>query len=109
MIIGLSQTKLQTCRIDQPEVYKRMEQAVCDWFKRKGETAGYSTDGKMPEVNSYRQNLLRKRGHNEIMFSSIDLTGVLAVTDPECFLNTLTKGIGHARSFGCGLMLIKPL
>jgi CRISPR-associated protein Cas6/Cse3/CasE subtype I-E len=39
--------------------------------------------------------------------SLLDVTGYLKVTDTELFLNTLTKGIGHAKAWGCGLMLIK--
>jgi CRISPR system Cascade subunit CasE len=92
------------------EIKKRMEKAVCEWFRRKGEQSGFAIEEKrLPEVNAYRQNILRKRGQKEIRFSSIDLTGVLTVTDKNQFLETLEKGIGHARSFGCGLLLVKPV
>lgn len=40
-------------------------------------------------------------------FSSLDYEGVLTVTDPEKFITMLNSGIGKARAFGCGLMMIR--
>jgi CRISPR system Cascade subunit CasE len=33
--------------------------------------------------------------------------GLLRITDPDAFRETLIRGIGPAKAFGCGLMLVK--
>jgi CRISPR system Cascade subunit CasE len=35
--------------------------------------------------------------------------GVLRVDDPECLTNLLENGIGPAKAFGCGLLLVRRL
>jgi len=39
--------------------------------------------------------------------STLDLVGVLKVTDEKKFRQTLTSGFGHGKAFGCGLLLIR--
>ncbi|GAB3379696.1 type I-E CRISPR-associated protein Cas6/Cse3/CasE [Spongiibacter taiwanensis] len=41
-------------------------------------------------------------------FLSVDISGELIVKDPEGFLTMINNGIGPAKAFGCGLMLIRP-
>ena len=48
-----------------------------------------------------------KRGR--LRFSTVDLTGELVVTDAARFATTLASGIGRAKAFGCGLLLVRPL
>ncbi|MFF4991541.1 type I-E CRISPR-associated protein Cas6/Cse3/CasE [Streptosporangium saharense] len=38
-----------------------------------------------------------------------EIRGELTVTAPDVFVDVLTTGLGHARAYGCGLILIKPL
>ncbi len=40
-------------------------------------------------------------------FSSVDFTGELEVTDVDKFKNALFRGIGPAKAFGCGLLLVR--
>ena len=37
----------------------------------------------------------------------LDVRGILSVKEPDTFLATLGTGLGRARAFGCGLMLIR--
>ncbi|AKB19755.1 type I-E CRISPR-associated protein Cas6/Cse3/CasE [Methanosarcina sp. WWM596] len=74
------------------------------FYKPKGKNNGF--EGKYDE--SERKYLEPKRKHS-VNISTIDFSGVLTVTDPECLTNVLYKGIGPAKSFGCGLMLIRPV
>lgn len=46
---------------------------------------------------------------DELRFSSVDFNGELTVADATAFTATLTRGVGHAKAFGCGLLLVKPL
>ena len=43
-----------------------------------------------------------------ITFSEIDYEGVLTVADPAKLTAALFTGVGKARSYGCGLMLVRP-
>ncbi|RYD61629.1 MAG: type I-E CRISPR-associated protein Cas6/Cse3/CasE, partial [Verrucomicrobiaceae bacterium] len=47
-----------------------------------------------------------KRG-GKLRFTSVDLTGQLTVTDPTAFQAMLLQGLGHAKAFGCGLMVVR--
>lgn len=42
-------------------------------------------------------------------FSTVDFSGERTVTDPGLFGTALPTGIGHAKAFGCGLLLVRPL
>jgi CRISPR system Cascade subunit CasE len=95
---------------DRTAIALRMQDAVVNWFVSKGGRAGFEINKEcQTEVTAYRQNLLRKRGQKEIRFSSVDLAGMLTVTDPKLFVDTVIKGIGSAKSFGCGLMLVRKI
>ncbi|MEV4130169.1 type I-E CRISPR-associated protein Cas6/Cse3/CasE [Nocardia sp. NPDC049707] len=38
-----------------------------------------------------------------------EVRGELAITDPDVFVDTVIGGLGHAKAYGCGLILIKPV
>ncbi|PXF30796.1 hypothetical protein WH50_13040 [Pokkaliibacter plantistimulans] len=42
-------------------------------------------------------------------FLSVDMSGELIVTDPQRFTVLLKQGVGAAKGFGCGLMLVRPV
>jgi len=44
-----------------------------------------------------------------LRFTTVDLPRELVVTDAERFAITLASGIGRAKAFGCGLLLVRPL
>jgi CRISPR system Cascade subunit CasE len=49
----------------------------------------------------------RQHGGTGIALTTLDFEGVLEVVDPGSFLSSLLGGIGPAKAFGCGLMLIR--
>ena len=58
------------------------------------------------QVDAYKQSKAGKRDHN-IRFSAVDFAGELIVSNPELFQIALLNGIGHAKAFGCGLLLVR--
>lgn len=42
-----------------------------------------------------------------ITVSKVDVEGIIKITDKRAFLDALESGVGAAKRFGCGLMLIK--
>ncbi|MFE7129137.1 type I-E CRISPR-associated protein Cas6/Cse3/CasE [Streptomyces sp. NPDC057617] len=45
--------------------------------------------------------------HRGAKVGRADIRGTLKVTDPTTFVTTLTEGLGRARAYGCGLLLIR--
>lgn len=80
------------------------------WLSSRAEAAGFAVDAELVRADGYQRHRFKKpRGKNWISISTIDFTGVLTVTDPDLFEQALYTGIGPAKSFGCGLLLIRPV
>lgn len=46
-------------------------------------------------------------GKRGVRLGLIDYAGVLTVSHPDLFLAAMAKGLGRAKAYGCGLMLIR--
>ena len=87
---------------------RRIEAAVTVakfWLARQGESRGFLVETSA--VEDYRVSVLRRRGGKMATFGILDLKGVLTIRDPEEFARTLFTGLGRARAFGCGLILVR--
>lgn len=85
-----------------------VQEAGFVWLAQKGEANGFSIRGEDIGADGYLQHRFKKaRGNHEIRISTIDFTGLLTVTDPDAFIRALFAGIGPAKGFGCGMMMIK--
>ena len=80
--------------------------SVLEWINRKGSLNGFEVDEKSVLIHSYMRNETKKR-NKKIVFSTVIVEGTLQVSDANLFKNVLFKGIGAAKGFGCGLMMIK--
>ncbi|HOH80464.1 MAG TPA: type I-E CRISPR-associated protein Cas6/Cse3/CasE [Methanoregulaceae archaeon] len=86
--------------------------ALEEWMTRKGVANGFKLvrDEKRGtlrfQAEGYRWHALPQKGRTA-GFSCVDFEGLVEVTDPKLFVNSLFKGIGPAKGFGCGLMLVK--
>lgn len=90
---------------------RRMEVAEREgaaWLGRQGERNGFMAHHCT--VSDYSVHALpshRGPRDSQPQFGILDLQGEIEVTDPDAFLYGLTKGLGRAKAFGCGLMLIR--
>ncbi|MCV6612122.1 MAG: type I-E CRISPR-associated protein Cas6/Cse3/CasE [Amphritea sp.] len=113
---GALQPVIQQCLPDSDAVTLSaaldwaVRQAQIEWLAgSRAERCGYTID--QPDalkISGYRWHSLPQKGR-KAGFSALDYEGILTVTDPELFLKTLNQGIGKARAFGCGLMLVRPI
>ncbi|NLB00722.1 MAG: type I-E CRISPR-associated protein Cas6/Cse3/CasE [Methanomicrobiales archaeon] len=86
-----------------------VQQAGFAWLATKGEANGFSVTEGDVRADGYTQRRFRKRkGRHDISLSTIDYTGILTVVDPDLFRTALFDGIGPAKGFGCGLMMVRP-
>ena len=102
-----------------PELLNLALKAAADsaleaWMTKKGKTHGFTVvrDEKRKllkfQAEGYRWHALSKKGRSA-GFSSVDFEGEIEVTDPVPFVEALFKGIGRAKAFGCGLMLVRRM
>lgn len=76
------------------------------WLDKQGAANGFTVDHMA--CLGY-QTLRIAHGKAPIQLGVVDLEGRLTVTDPDAFRTALILGLGRARAFGCGLMLIAPV
>ncbi len=80
------------------------------WLVRRTEQHGFAVQQSNILVERYRQErLAKKQNKGKIQFSLLDFSGRLTVTDPELFTHALFNGIGPAKGFGCGLLLVRRM
>lgn len=97
---------------ERPPLYELVHEAVSNWFcgdeSNEGIAArnGFAANPAQLRVNGYRQHRMRRK-QTDIQISTVDISGLLAVRDPERFVAALHNGIGKAKAFGCGLMLVR--
>lgn len=83
-----------------------VERASLSWLHARARGAGFELLGAT--IGAYRQHQANKRSQGSpIHFSTVEFAGELVVIDPVAFQRTLLEGMGHAKAFGCGLLLVK--
>lgn len=91
-----------------PFVYaEKMQEAGSRWFAARAEKSGCVVDAGAVQVLGYERQIFEKRGGKEVVISTMDLSGVLEVCDPDQFRQVLFSGLGPAKGFGCGLMMVR--
>jgi CRISPR system Cascade subunit CasE len=102
-------------REERPLLYDLVRRTCGAWLEKRAlnngfvfrsEEESFSVDAYQP-LKLYSTSV--KKRDEDIKFSRVDFSGVLTVTDPESFQKALMKGIGPAKAFGCGLLLVRPL
>lgn len=88
----------------KPLLYELVQKTCIDWLNTRAGKHGFRL--LEVSVDAYQQN---RAGKRDIQFSTVDFSGELLVTDPALFRQTLFNGLGHAKAFGCGLMLVKKI
>lgn len=84
-----------------------------EWLDRQGECKGFAIEAaaalsyQVLRVPHNNRGVSKGRHTSLMTFGIIDFEGMLKVEDPEKFLDAVRGGIGRAKAFGCGLMLIR--
>jgi CRISPR system Cascade subunit CasE len=88
------------------------DSALETWLTERGKTNGFIVvRGDKRKIlkfqaEGYRWHALPSKGRFA-GFSSVDFDGEVELTDHNLFINALFTGIGPAKAFGCGLMLVR--
>ncbi len=94
-------------RADWPLEADLVHEAGAGWLAARSEKAGFRVHSV--RADGYRQHdFSKQRDGGHVRFSTVDFTGLLEIVDAACFFReALCRGIGHAKGFGCGMMLIR--
>jgi CRISPR system Cascade subunit CasE len=80
------------------------------WLESRCVPHGFSVSTKNVMIEGYQQfQFSKQKGGHEVRISTLDYSGILEVTQPDYFLNSLYEGIGPAKGFGCGLLMVRPI
>lgn len=91
---------------DQPSVQELAQRTCGQWLQARCHRLGIALEGDTLSVEGYEQH--RGKG-GELRFSTADFNGILRVVDADAVRQSLFEGVGHAKAFGCGLLLIRPI
>lgn len=89
----------------RPTLASLVQKAGETWLRARAERLGCKFDDTAVRADGYRT--WRKHGAKNIELSMLDLDGFLTVADPQAFVAALYKGVGPAKGFGCGLLLVR--
>lgn len=78
------------------------------WLARQAVAAGFSIASDSVTVQAGYIYVSKTRDGNGQRLRSVRYDGILEVTDPDKFRNTLVSGIGPGKAFGFGLLSVAP-
>jgi CRISPR system Cascade subunit CasE len=81
---------------------------LVDWLKRKGADGGFSIDEDTLRSFSRGREYFEKNGQRGL-HSAVEFEGALTVQDPAKLHESFRRGIGPAKAFGFGLLVIAPV
>jgi CRISPR system Cascade subunit CasE len=81
---------------------------LVEWIRRKGDQGGFVVDEATLRTFPRGREYFEKNGQPGL-HSAVEFQGVLTVTDPAKFHETFAHGVGPAKAFGFGLLVIAPV
>lgn len=99
---------------ERPSLAHLAYEAGFCWLREREARFGCQFEPKRLRVDSHFVHCLKGRRDEKgncrgISLSTLDFEGELSVTDPGIFLSALLKGVGPAKGFGCGLLLVRRI
>jgi len=89
---------------DRPALADLVQRCGSAWLLARAERLGVAFDEASLRADGYEQH--HDRG-GMLRLSSIDFSGRLCVRDSQTLRRALFEGVGHAKAFGCGLLLVR--
>lgn len=91
---------------DKPALYTLVRKAGDAWLRSRASRLGFEVDEDNLAVDGYQRH---SEKDGRIRFSTVDFSGELTVADAAMFATALHDGVGPAKSFGCGLLLVRRI
>ena len=90
---------------EKPHLYSIVRNTCGAWLQSRATRNGFDVDLSELAVEAYQPQAQDK----DLKFTTVDFRGALTVVDPRAFGVALCEGVGRAKAFGCGLLLIRPV
>ncbi len=87
----------------------RQREELIGWLTRKAEAGGFAIYADSLRTLPRGCEFFHKAGTAHGAHTAVEFQGELTVTDPAQFRATVANGIGSAKAFGFGLLVIAPL
>lgn len=108
----LTANPTKSCKGNDPEVRGTVE-AHCSvkfqkkWLMERAEKHGFALDEDGFTVTNIKwQHFHKKHYIRPVTLLAVTYEGVLRVTDPEAFRQTLCNGMGRGKAYGLGMMTV---
>ncbi len=109
-IVQHARIKLQAEGIAPEEIPPRPILAQTEgkaWFLNRQESFGLAIEEETFMVEGISRHTFYKKKTGKGQLNILDMRGFARVTDTHRLMQTIEKGIGPAKGFGCGLLLIQ--
>jgi CRISPR system Cascade subunit CasE len=108
-VVMEAKTLLKQRQAELPRESELVQQAGFMWLALRGEANGFAVRDGEVRADGYAQlRFTKPKGMHSVSLSTIEFNGLLTVTDPDLLVKTLYRGLGPAKAFGCGLMMVRP-
>jgi CRISPR system Cascade subunit CasE len=108
-IVMLERRRLQQAGLPVPLEPELVQEQGERWLAKQGQAAGFGV--LRVRADGYEQHRVWRRRPPSAAFSSVEFSGLLEITDPARMIEKLwagpQPGLGSARGFGCGLVLVR--
>lgn len=84
-------------------------EAVATWFCERASRWGFSVSPSQLIVDDIQVLQFADKNQHPVTLSQAHVRGLLTVTDAALFQRSFAQGLGHGRTFGCGLLQIVPI
>ena len=91
---------------DKPQTQDLIFSACTAWLSGQATRKGFEVVADSLSVDAYTRHRGKK---GEIQFTTVDFSGELVVSDAAPLTEALRSGIGRAKAFGCGLLLVRRI
>lgn len=82
--------------------------AARKWLKRRADKYGFKPIEKTITAESHEiLSFYKRKGHHPVSITIMDISGSLKVTEAKAFREVLLYGLGPAKAYGCGLVMVK--
>jgi CRISPR system Cascade subunit CasE len=79
------------------------------WLQRKGQDGGFSVNPDTLRTVPRGREFFHKDGRAHGTHSAVEFEGELTVVDPVRFRGAISAGIGSAKAFGFGMVVLAPI
>lgn len=88
----------------------RGREAIADWFLQRAEQSwGFRVAAEQLQIDRIEVLQFTDKQKRPVTIAQAHVQGMLRVHDPLQFQSSFIRGVGRARTYGCGLLQIVPV